>query len=58
VANTYDDTCGGVVGLDAALEFVDLNNNRALVGAIELNREETSWLFKHCVAIWEWMTWP
>ncbi len=44
VANTYDDctdTRGGVVGLEASLEFVDLNNNTALVGAIELNREET-----------------
>ncbi len=44
LANAYDDctdTCGGVVGLEASLEFVDLNNNRALVGAIELNREET-----------------
>ncbi len=44
MANTYDDctdTRGGVVGLEASLEFVDLNNNTALVGAIELNREET-----------------
>jgi hypothetical protein len=44
VANTYDDcidTCGGVVGLEALLELIDLNSNRALVGAIELNREET-----------------
>ncbi len=44
MANTYDDcidTHSGVVGLEAPLKFVDLNSNRDLVGAIELNKEES-----------------
>jgi hypothetical protein len=44
VANTCDDCIdmrGGVVGFEVLLEFVDLNINKVLVGAIELNREET-----------------
>jgi hypothetical protein len=44
VVNTYDDyneTRGNVLGLEAPLEFVDVNRTRALVGAIELSRNET-----------------
>jgi hypothetical protein len=42
VVDTYDciDTSGVVFGLEALLEFLDLNNGRALVGAIELSKEE------------------
>jgi hypothetical protein len=44
VANTYNyfiDTCGVVSKLETLLEFIVFNNNRTLVGVIELNREET-----------------
>jgi hypothetical protein len=43
VANTYDDymdISGVVFSLEAQLEFLDLNSNRALVGVIKLNRKE------------------
>jgi hypothetical protein len=41
--DTYDDcidTHGIVSKLEVPLEFLDLNNNRTLVGVIELNRED------------------
>ncbi len=34
------DTSGVVSSLEATLEFLDLDSNRALVGAIKLNRKE------------------
>jgi hypothetical protein len=42
VANTYDDCMdmsGSMSSLEAPLKFPDLKSSRALVGAIELNRE-------------------
>jgi hypothetical protein len=44
VANTYDDcmdTCDSMFGLEAPLEFPNLESSRAIVSAIELNREES-----------------
>jgi hypothetical protein len=44
VANTYGDcmdTHDFMSGLEAPLEFLDLKSSRALVGAVELNREES-----------------
>ncbi len=44
MANTYDncmDTCDFMFGLEAPLEFPNLESSRALVGAIELNKEES-----------------
>ncbi len=43
VVDTYDDcidTHGIVYKLEVPLEFLDSNNNRTLVGVIELNRED------------------
>ncbi len=43
VEDTYDDyleTCGVVFGLEPPMHFRELNSSRALVGAIELNKEE------------------
>jgi hypothetical protein len=48
---------GGVVGFEVLLEFVDLNINKVLVDPIEWIEKKLSWLFKHCVAISEWMMW-
>jgi hypothetical protein len=36
----YDDTQGVVTRLKALLQFIDLDNGRALVGAIKLYKEE------------------
>ncbi len=36
----YDDTQGVVTRLEALLQFIDLDNGRALVGAIKLYKEE------------------
>jgi hypothetical protein len=43
VVDTYDDcihTHGIVSKLEVPLEFWDLNNNRTIVGVIELNRKD------------------
>jgi hypothetical protein len=43
IANTYDDcidACNVVSRLEVPLEFLDLDNIKVLVGAIELNREK------------------
>ncbi len=49
--DTYDDcidTRGVVSGLEALLEFLDLDSSRALVGAIKLNREEIVLVTQPC----------
>ncbi len=43
MANMYDgclETHGSSFGLEAPLDFVDVDKNRTLVGAIELSRED------------------
>jgi hypothetical protein len=44
VANVYDDYIeidGKAYGLEAQLEFLDVDSNRTVVGAIELSRQDT-----------------
>ncbi len=44
VVDSYDDclkTCGVAFELKAPMDFHELDSSRAMIGAIELNREET-----------------
>jgi hypothetical protein len=50
--DTYDDnieTCAVVFGLKTPLDFSDLETSKTLVGAIELNKNKVSWLFRSYV---------